>query len=544
MSTDVVITATVFKGDTHVRAGDELIAYIHPGTRPNTLTTYYYAVRPGDNEVLCEGSTRDMVIRKLAHMRGVTSGYARLEWVTYSGPGRKGRDRLIDLSSKPRVRRSAPQAENSAPAAENSAPAAENSAPEAENSAPEAENSAPAAEDSPIFQIGEEETDADGRTIAVMITDRTGETRRVRVRPMGRFDSAWYPVMVISDYKIIIRQDAVYDACSRCGGSGWFDMWDHIVEGECFLCHGTGLAKRAMKALTFADIEKVIRRRVRRRELEHERRVQARERELERFEARFPGAYEAAQREIGQPRSGFTADVARRILALKATDRQVEAFMRVISELDARDAERQAAYDATPDIEEGRREITGVILSVKWDEYAYPKGAFKWLIQLPTGNKVYGRVPEALVGNINKGDTVRFTATVERSNKDAKFGILKRPCNAEIIARAESEAEPEVTAVAEDPKPIEEGRQIIRGEVMHTWYSPSPDEQGPDDSAYCWHIRDTYGRVYSGRIPKALANRVRPGERVEISADVSAVPGADAWFGVLSNTWVMMRVIN
>jgi len=417
-STDVVITATVFNGVAQVKEGGELIAYIHPGTRPNTLTTYYYAVRPGDNEVLCEGSTRDVVIRKLARMRGVTNGFARLEWVNYNRSGRKGQDRLIDLSSTNRVRRSAPQAEDSAPEAE----------------------------DSPIFQIGEEEKDADGRSVAVMITDRTGETRRAQVRPMGRFDSAWYPVMVISDYKIIIRQDAVYDACSRCGGSGWFDMWDHIVEGECFLCHGTGLAKRPMRASTFAEIEKVIRRRVRRRELEHERRVQARERELERFEARFPGAYAAAEREIEQPRSGFTADVARKILALKATDRQVEAFMSVISELDARDAERQAAYDAMPDIEEGRREITGVILSVKWDEFAYPNGAFKWLIQLPTGNKVYGRVPEALVGNINKGDTVRFTATVERSAKDQKFGILRRPCNAEIIARADSETDPDVAA--------------------------------------------------------------------------------------------------
>lgn len=89
--------------------------------------------------------------------------------------------------------------------------------------------------------------------------------------------------------------------------------------------------------------------------------------------------------------------------------------------------QRDTAYRAslTGGLVAGKQELSGVILSTKaqvaFDRYS--KSTTKGLVQLANGCKVWGTVPEGTV----KGAEVRFTATVELSEKDPAFGFYKRP---------------------------------------------------------------------------------------------------------------------
>ena len=92
--------------------------------------------------------------------------------------------------------------------------------------------------------------------------------------------------------------------------------------------------------------------------------------------------------------------------------------------------------DPTTPLVEGRRQVTGVILSTKWQDSQYGE-TLKMLVKEDDGNKVWGTVPtvlqnmtlstqyhdengmwqeiEAPLPGGLKGQAVVFTATVERS---------------------------------------------------------------------------------------------------------------------------------
>jgi len=113
-------------------------------------------------------------------------------------------------------------------------------------------------------------------------------------------------------------------------------------------------------------------------------------------------------------------------------------------------AERKAKWAAQREIENanaeaivnGKQTITGVVVSTKFVE-GYYGGVTKMLVKDDKGFKVWGSVPAALCDAMNdegeyldalKGRRVTFTATVEASNDDDKFGFFKRPTKAAIAA--------------------------------------------------------------------------------------------------------------
>jgi len=103
--------------------------------------------------------------------------------------------------------------------------------------------------------------------------------------------------------------------------------------------------------------------------------------------------------------------------------------------LEAKWAAENAAAESCP---EGRTQIEGVILKLKEpDEYAqFP--SWKMMVKDNRGFRVWGSVPSS-IEEANKGDKVRFTATITPSKDDDKFGFYKRPSKAEIIIKAEGE---------------------------------------------------------------------------------------------------------
>lgn len=92
----------------------------------------------------------------------------------------------------------------------------------------------------------------------------------------------------------------------------------------------------------------------------------------------------------------------------------------------------QRADDAAGVVVEGKYVVEGTVLSTKWQDNAYG-GALKMIVRVEQTDgvvKIWGSVPSSIDPKI--GDTVRFSATVERSDDD-DFGFFKRPTMAEIV---------------------------------------------------------------------------------------------------------------
>lgn len=122
------------------------------------------------------------------------------------------------------------------------------------------------------------------------------------------------------------------------------------------------------------------------------------------------------------------------------TDAEIEQIARDEAELARReqvqarlDAEA-AAHEAAAPCPAGRVEIIGTVIALKWKESQFG-GALKMLVRADAGYKVWGTVPNSLPFNVDsgRGERVKFTATVEPSNDDPKFGFFKRPTKAEQL---------------------------------------------------------------------------------------------------------------
>jgi hypothetical protein len=113
-------------------------------------------------------------------------------------------------------------------------------------------------------------------------------------------------------------------------------------------------------------------------------------------------------------------------------------------EVKAKREAEEAAAEPVPSNGE-RIEIKGAILTIKEKEGYMGEVVLKMLVRHATrGFKVWGTVPSALVG-AKVGDVVTFSAKVERSNDDPKFGFFSRPTKARMVAaegRATTETAP------------------------------------------------------------------------------------------------------
>lgn len=119
------------------------------------------------------------------------------------------------------------------------------------------------------------------------------------------------------------------------------------------------------------------------------------------------------------------------------------AMVRAV-EAEAARADADANKCAIPEV--GRIVITGEILRMKYTDTPYGE-THKMLVQVTTDAGVYklwGSVPSALDGEVGfaeQGDTVTFTATVERSHNDEAFGFFKRPSKASKVTTNNNEGD-------------------------------------------------------------------------------------------------------
>ncbi len=112
------------------------------------------------------------------------------------------------------------------------------------------------------------------------------------------------------------------------------------------------------------------------------------------------------------------------------SDRQIELAFKLVGDAAKRAAEKADAVPAP----EGRFEVTGEILCIKIQDGFYgPQTKMLVKIKAEDGHwKAWGTYPSSLAAE--RGDTIKFTATFERSDKDEDFAFFKRPAKAQEVA--------------------------------------------------------------------------------------------------------------
>jgi len=156
--------------------------------------------------------------------------------------------------------------------------------------------------------------------------------------------------------------------------------------------------------------------------------------------------------------SSFLADVRRKFVESgRLTDNQIAAVKRAFEGEERRQqwakerAERQAKFAAEKaalqaagvQAPEGRVEVEGEIVSVKWHEsnigYGYGRrsaGAYKIVVKTDAGWSCWATLPSELAAEgaaTAKGRRIQFTATLTRSDRDPTFAFGKRPTHASFL---------------------------------------------------------------------------------------------------------------
>lgn len=118
----------------------------------------------------------------------------------------------------------------------------------------------------------------------------------------------------------------------------------------------------------------------------------------------------------------------------------IVTLLKRIEERPEREAKIAAEKAAAADCPKGKVVIEGEILSTRVDDTPYGS-VVKMLVKHASGFKVWGTMPGSL--SADKGDMVKFSATVEPSPTDPKFGFFKRPTKASVVLDPAKEAERE-----------------------------------------------------------------------------------------------------
>ena len=91
--------------------------------------------------------------------------------------------------------------------------------------------------------------------------------------------------------------------------------------------------------------------------------------------------------------------------------------------------------DAKPILKIGKREVEGKIISFKSPDAYSQFPTTKMLVEMKDGTRVFGSLPSKL-SECDKGDIVKFTATVKVSKNDHSFGFYSRPMKPKIVKKS------------------------------------------------------------------------------------------------------------
>ena len=231
--------------------------------------------------------------------------------------------------------------------------------------------------------------------------------------------------------------DTTVQYCGRCNGTGYLSHYMHIHGGICYDCEG-----HPERTYTYAELRKKDRDWVNRTNRTILKRVldqQEADARLAKFNEEHPGVSEIVAR-LAKGENHFALSIERALEDKGTlTENQLNAILRMNEQQKAKATEKSLAEP----VPAGKHTITGTILSTKWVEnnFSYHgSGTLKMVVQDDRGFKVYGTVPNALTTREDgtyysdlRNSRVTFTATLEPSQDDDKFGFYKRPTKAQLI---------------------------------------------------------------------------------------------------------------
>ena len=194
--------------------------------------------------------------------------------------------------------------------------------------------------------------------------------------------------------------------CNKCYGKGYLPHYMGILNGTCFKCNGVGYyTVKTDPSILDARNAKAAEKREAKKEVERQAYI----------------------------KRNFWRNIAKGIV--HAVGKQKSKPVTLLPEA----------------ITAGKHIITGKIISTKLvDGFGYNQTVLKMLVVDDRGFKVYGTVPQAIIDEavprphslgaqvwdyeVLKGQRVTFSATVQASDDDDKFGFFKRPTKAAIAA--------------------------------------------------------------------------------------------------------------
>lgn len=282
--------------------------------------------------------------------------------------------------------------------------------------------------------------------------------------------------------------------CKRCGGAGYYPTPRH---GACYECNGnppnyiarTGIVAIAKKA--------------RKQELAAAARTRKAEKKSAAFNAKseakavaFDAAYPTLRADLADylplycETEGYNVakkthrilnDMAGKLAKWGDMSEKAAAFARKL-------LDDESAPKAT--LEEGRREMTGTVVSVKLTVGYNGEDVWKMTVKLDgEGCRVWGSVPRAFADavvearlptgaafdEVAKGATITFTGTVTRSDDSPDFGFFKRP----------TIADKDIALAWVAPEPFDVTKPYLDERCLHCDSARHASEDCPAEAHHC-----------------------------------------------------------
>lgn len=245
--------------------------------------------------------------------------------------------------------------------------------------------------------------------------------------------------VTVEGHHFIEYNGQYYTGCARCGGNGQYSY--NGEHSRCYTCDNVDSLRLGKCVGTLDDAAATATRRNR----DHDRREAKRAAEVQKHLQELEDAQERVSAHIREFLNTNREDRYAFIVAMYNqmnshhhmvtlggfTPRQVETIERIITERAAEDAKRAELGRIT----EGRYTVEGTVTSVR--DYDGEWGtAWKMLVTLDDGHKIFGTIPSAIFDAVGPselvGKRVTFDATVKASDRDETFGTYKRPTKASV----------------------------------------------------------------------------------------------------------------
>lgn len=231
-----------------------------------------------------------------------------------------------------------------------------------------------------------------------------------------------------------IETTTVAATCGRCGGSGAY--WGSYGAGPCYSCDGSGKSRRKRRvAVNPADQPALDAQKARARERARAKRAEGDAQVWADNLARYP--FLATADELGVDLWHVAYDILTKAKRYPISEKQAAVIEKSLAraERDAeRRAEREAEAESRTPAPTGRVTFTATVewTGLKDSQYGVQR---KIRVLTDDGWAGYGTCPASII-EVEKGDTIRLTATVQPTDDDPTFAWLSRPTKAEILTAA------------------------------------------------------------------------------------------------------------